>query len=176
MNITCSSLVHDSDPLCFTRISFPFYHSQKPHLIDGVPDHILAMASPILAYWCFSLFFHALDISGWKWLEKYRNQDSDEVKARNIATRSEVVWAVFLQQVMQTVLRLMIICFSDESTQVANHAQELRHLASFVDSLAFTTFGARLTPHTLMDATNFMYWWGVPILQLLGAMYEQSQF
>ena len=171
MNITCNSLVHDSDPLCFARISFPFYHSQKPHLIDGVPDHILALAAPVAAYWCFSLYFHALDISGWKWLEKYRIHESEEIQARNLVTRSEVVWAVILQQVMQIALNLMIISLSDESTHVVNHTQELRRLASFIDSLAFTTFGARLTPHTLLDATNLLYWWGVPILRLLAAMY-----
>ena len=173
MNITCSSLVHD-DPLCFARISLPFYYSPKSHLIDGVPDYILVLTAPVITYWCFSLYFHALDISGWKWLEKYRIHDSKEVQALNLATRSEVVWAVILQQVIQTALGL--ISFSDESTHVVNHAQKLRYVASSLDSLAFTTFGERIAPHTLVHATNFLYWWGVPMLQFLGAMYEQLHF
>jgi sphinganine C4-monooxygenase len=169
MNANCSLLVPD-DPLCFAKISFPFYYSQKPYLIHGIPDYILTLAAPVIAYWGLSLCFHALDISGWKWLEKYRIHDSEEVQARNTATRSEVVWAVILQQVIQTALGL--ISLSDESTHVVNHAQQLRHVASFLDSPAFTTFGER--PYIFAHAANFLYWWGVPTFQFLGAMYEQS--
>jgi len=168
--ISCSSLVYD-DPLCFARTSFPFYHSQKPSLIHCVPDFTLTLAAPVIAYWCLSLFFHALDISGWKWLERYRIHDSEEAQARNLATRSEVVWAVILQQVIQTALGL--ITLSDESKHVVNHAQELRRVAFFVDSLAFAVFGEHITPRVLVHATNFLYWWGVPMLQFFGAAYEQ---
>ena len=149
--------------------SFPFYYSQKPYLVHGVPDYILTLAAPVIVYWCLSLFFHALDISGWKWLEKYRIHDSEEVQARNLATRLEVVWAVILQQVIQTALGL--ISLSHESTHVVNHAQQLRRVASFLDSFAFTTFGKRITPYILVHAADFMYWWGIPVLQFLGAMY-----
>ena len=171
MNATCSLLVHD-DPLCFAKISFPFYYSQKPYLIHGIPDYILTVAAPVIAYWCLSLYFHVLDVSGWKWLEKYRIHDSEEVQARNLVTRSEVVWAVILQQVIQTALGL--ISLSDESSHVVSHAQQLRRVASFLDFLAFTTFGERITPYILVHAANFLYWWGVPTVQFLGAMYEQS--
>ena len=171
MNTTsCSLLVHD--PLCFAKISFPFYYSQNPHLIHGVPDFVLTLAAPVIAYWCLSLFFHVLDISGWKWLEKYRIHDSEEVQARNLATRSEVVWAVILQQIIQTALGL--IGLSGESTHVVNHAQELRHVALFLDSMAFTALGEHIPPPVLVHASNFLYWWGVPIFQFLSAMYEQS--
>ena len=171
MNAPCS-FVHD-DPLCFANMSFPFYYFQKPDLIHGVPDYILTLVAPVIAYWCFSLFFHALDISGWKWLEKYRIHDSEEVQARNLATRTEVVWTVILQQVIQTVLGL--ISLSDKSTHVVNHAQQLRRFTSFLDSLAVTTFGERISPNILVHAANFLYWWGVPIFQFLAAMYGQSQ-
>jgi len=79
------------------------------------------------------------------------------------------VWAVILQQVIQTALGL--ISLSDESAHVVNHAQQLRHVASFLDSLAFTTLGERITPYILVHAANFWYWWGVPMLQFLGAMF-----
>ena len=168
MNATCS-FVHDD--LCFAEISFPFYYSQERYLIHGVPDYIPTLAAPVIAYWCLSLFFHALDISGWKWLEKYRIHDSEEIQARNLVTRTEVVWAVILQQVIQTALGL--ISLSDKFTHV-NHAQQLRRVASFLDSLAFTTFGERISPNILVHAANFLYWWGVPIFRFLGAMYEKS--
>ena len=170
MNATCS-FVHD-DPLCFTNMSFPFYYSHNPDLIHGVPDYIVTLAAPVLAYWCFSLFFHALDISGWKWLEKYIIHDSEQVQAGNLVTRWEVVLTVILLQVIQAALGL--ISLSDKSTHVVNHAQQLCRVAYFLDSLAFATFGERITPYILVHAANFLYWWGVPIFQLLGAMYEQS--
>ena len=171
MNPPCSLLVHD-DSQCFANVSLPFYYSQKPDLIHGVPDYILTLTAPVIVYWCLSLSFHALDISGWKWLEKYRIHGSEEIQARNLATRSDVVWTVILLQVIQTVLGL--ISLSDKSTHVVNHAQQLRRVASFLDSLAFTTFGERITPYILEHAANFLYWWGVPMFQFLGAMYEQS--
>ena len=171
MNAPCSLLVHD-DPQCFANISFPFYYFQKPDLIHGVPDYIVTLAAPVIAYWCLSLFFHALDISGWKWLEKYRIHDSEEVQARNLATRTEVVWTVILQQFIQTVLGL--ISLSDKSAHVINHAQQLHRFTSFLDSLAVTTFGERISPYILIHVANFLYWWGVPIFQFLAAMYEQS--
>jgi sphinganine C4-monooxygenase len=126
------------------------------------------MAAPVIAYWCLSLYFHALDFSGWKWLDKYRIHDSEEVQAHNLATRSEVVWAVILQQVIQTALGL--ISLSDESTHVVDHTQQLRRVAFFLDSMVFTMFGEHITPHILVHTTNFLYWWGVPVLQFLGAM------
>jgi sphinganine C4-monooxygenase len=82
------------------------------------------------------------------------------------------VWTVILQQVIQAVLGL--ISLSDKSTNAVNHAQQLRRFTSFLDSLAVTTFGERITPNILVRAANFLYWWGVPIFQFLGAMYEQS--
>jgi sphinganine C4-monooxygenase len=72
-------------------MTFPVYYCQKLDLFNGVPDYIVTLVAPIIAYWCFSLFFHALDMSGWKRLDKYRIHDSEEVQARNLVTRSEVV-------------------------------------------------------------------------------------
>lgn len=169
MNMSCSSFLHDNPPY-FPKASFPIYYSQQPNLFHGIPDFILTLAAPVIAYWCLSLFFHALDISGWKWLEKYRIHDSEEIQARNLATRSEVVWAVLLQQVIQTALGLVTL--SDESTHAINHAQELCRVAFVVDSLTFSMFGRHATKYVLVHATHFLYWWGVPMFQFLGAMYE----
>lgn len=157
-------------PLCFTDISFPFYYSPKPSLIHGIPDLILTLAAPVIAFWALSLFFHALDMSDWKWLDKYRIHDSAEVKARNLVSRSEVVWAVILQQVIQTALG--IVALPHEPVPIANHAQELRRIALFVDSLVFATLGRQITPHILVYVASFLYWWGVPIFQFIAAMYE----
>ncbi|KAJ3505812.1 hypothetical protein NLJ89_g7222 [Agrocybe chaxingu] len=169
MNATvCPSLIRD-DPLCFTPALLPFYHSLKPNLIEAVPDLILTLAAPVIAYWVLSLFFHALDISEWKWLEKYRIHDSAEVQAKNLATRSEVVWAVIFQQIVQTALGILTL--SQEETHVTDHSRELRSWATAIEPLLSRALGDRMSPLLLARVTEFLYWWGVPALQFLTAMF-----
>ncbi|KAF8952414.1 sphingosine hydroxylase [Flammula alnicola] len=169
MNSTlCPSLISD-DPLCFTTTTFPFYFSPKARLVDGVSDFILTLIAPVVAYWSLSLFFHYLDISGWKWLDKYRIHESSEVQAKNLATRTEVVWAVIFQQVIQTVLGL--VWLSDESVQRINHPQELRRLAAMIEPVLSTVLGNSMSPLVLARAADLVYWWAIPGFQLLAAMF-----
>ncbi|KAF5383582.1 hypothetical protein D9615_003703 [Tricholomella constricta] len=146
----------------------PFYYSYKPTLIAGIPDHHLALAGPIVAYWSLSLFFHFLDISGWKWLDKYRIHDSAEVQSRNRATRSEVVWAVLLQQVIQTILGLFWL--SDEM-KVANHSGQLQAIAARLQPLVEWAVDEQNAGHVLSDLVYYVYWWAIPSCQFLCAMF-----
>ncbi|KAG6856572.1 hypothetical protein H0H87_003072 [Tephrocybe sp. NHM501043] len=125
----------------------PFYYSFSPSLITGIRDSHLALASPIIAYWGLSLFFHFLDISGWKWLEKYRIHESVEVQSRNRATRTEVVWAVILQHAIQTVLGLFWLSAEGEP----------------VDHQNIQAVGP--------DLVYYVYWWAIPTLQFFAAMF-----
>jgi len=168
MNATiCPPTPHD--PLCFAPNTFPFYSSPEPSLVPGCPDTILALAAPVLAYWFLSLFFHSLDISEWKWLEKYRIHESSEVKTRNLATRSQVVWAVLFQQLIQTVLGL--VWLAEESGHI-NHVTELRRLATSMEPILARVLATHMSPQLLASATQFVYWWGIPGVQFLSAMYE----
>lgn len=169
MNTTiCPSTPHDS-PLCFAPNTFPFYFSPKPALVVGFSDTILALGAPILAYWSLSLFFHGLDLSEWKWLDKYRIHESSEVKARNLATRSQVVWAVLFQQLIQTALGLVWLA---EDAGHINHIRELQRLAASMESILARVLGIPMNPQLLASATQFVYWWGIPVFQFLSAMYE----
>lgn len=169
MNSTfCPDLIHN-DPLCFIPTRYPFYYSPRPRLFDGVADHLLTLAAPVVAYWVLSLFFHCLDISEWKWLDKYRIHDSAEVKSKNLATRAEVVWAVVLQQVIQTLLGLAVL--PDESMHGVNHPERLRQIATDIEPVLAILFQSRVGPLLLTRVTEFLYWWGIPAVQFLGAMY-----
>jgi len=169
MNSTiCPDFKHD-DPLCFLPAKHPLYYSSKPRLIDSVADPILTMAAPVIAYWALSLFFHYLDTSEWKWLEKHRIHDSAEVKAKNLVSRSEVVWAVILQQFIQTGLGLLVLP-GESAHSVVDHSEQLRQLATHIEPLVSVVVRGSLTPLTL-HTTEFLYWWGIPTVQLLGAMY-----
>jgi sphinganine C4-monooxygenase len=168
MNTTiCPSTSHDGS-LCFAPNTFPFYFSPKPALVAGISDTILTLAAPVLAYWSLSLFFHCLDISEWKWLDKYRIHESSEVKARNLATRSQVVWAVLFQQLIQTALGFVWLA---EDAGHINHVRELRRLAASMEPILAIP-GIQMSPQLLASAAQFVYWWGIPGFQFLSAMYE----
>ncbi|PPQ94640.1 hypothetical protein CVT25_009371 [Psilocybe cyanescens] len=166
MNKTiCPSLVPDN-PLCFTQPSFPIYFSPKQRLIEGVSDYTLTVLSPLVAYWSLSLFFHYLDMSNWKWLEKYRLHESAEVKAKNLVTRSDVVWAVILQQIIQTALGFLWLD-SENCVHTANHAKELGRIAMVL----YGVLGDILSPGLLARAAGFVYWWAIPAAQFVTAMF-----
>ncbi|KAF9523046.1 sphingosine hydroxylase [Crepidotus variabilis] len=169
MNSTvCPSIILD-DPLCFSRPHYPFYHTSNPRLLNGIPDHLLTLASPVVAYWGLSFFFHCLDISTWKWLDKYRIHESEEVKSKNLVTKTQVIWAVLFQQAVQTALGLIVL--EDESHNLVNHPRELRRLAVVLEPLLSRVLARDVASATLVEATEWAYWWGIPSLQFFAAMF-----
>lgn len=166
MNLSrCSSSTYDN-PLCFQATGYPFYHSPRAQLVEGVPDRLLSLAAPFVVYWALSLFFHVLDISEWKWLDKYRIHESDEVKSKNRITKSQVVWAVIFQQALQTALGL--VALSDDSSHIINHRPQLFRIASYVELYLPWLAG---NPNVAARVVEFVYWWAIPVMQLFAAMY-----
>lgn len=81
----------------------PAYHViPKESLIPGIPDGILALISPVVAYWTYASFFHIIDV--YQLGEKYRIHPSEEEQARNKATLKEVLQDVVLQHIVQTLV------------------------------------------------------------------------
>lgn len=76
--------------------------SPKPDLIPGVADGILALVSPVVAYWTYLTFFHLVDV--YELAEKYRIHPSEEEKARNKASLGDVLFDVVIQHIVQTVV------------------------------------------------------------------------
>ncbi|KAG6850551.1 hypothetical protein H0H93_011750 [Arthromyces matolae] len=146
----------------------PFYYSLKPTLIDGIRDDHLGVAAPIIAYWALSLFFHLLDISGWKWLEKYRIHESQEVQSRNRATRTDVVVAVVLQHVIQAILGL--IWLSPETRHV-NHIEKMEKIATYIRPVCLWALGRERLQFVEPSIVYYVYWWAIPTFQFLAAMF-----
>ncbi|KZT27722.1 sphingosine hydroxylase [Neolentinus lepideus HHB14362 ss-1] len=152
---------------------FPFYYSPKPELVPGVPDHAVSLAAPIIAYWAASFVFHVLDMSDWKWLDKYRIHESAEVKTRNLVVRWDVVKAVLLQQVIQTILGVF---WMDPTVSGAgvDHAGNMRVLAGkmswWVTAGMGEGPGERLLATRGGDLVYYAYWWGIPTAKLIFAM------
>lgn len=178
-SILVAAVSHDVSTMNETRpfaypTHFPFYHTDMPSIIPNISDTITALAAPILTYWVFSLFFHALDMSGWKWLEKYRLHDSAEVKSKNLATRSQVIWAVIFQQVIQTALVFVGVA---EQKYVTSQARidAMHRIGGVVINVARTVLGKSLGTkfiHAMgADTVYFVYWWAIPTAQFFSAMY-----
>lgn len=164
MNTT--TCTHLSDGLCPQPSRSPWYYSPRPSLVDGISDHHLALAAPIVAYWSLSLFFHYLDTRDWKSLQKYRIHDSSEVASRNRVSRSTVILAVIFQQIVQTALGLFWM--DAETTAAVDHDAKTAEISRWFALV----FGQQsFAPDSL---SYFVYWWGIPSLQFLFAMYVAS--
>ncbi|KAJ8522721.1 hypothetical protein ONZ45_g704 [Pleurotus djamor] len=170
-NATSTPLTWPPNEFSFTPNDIPFYFSHRLPLFDNVSDEALTLAAPILAYWAISLFFHYLDMSGWKWLEKYRIHESAEVQAKNTATRSQVVQAVILQQLIQTGLGIIWL---SEPRAAPNHVLELDSLARKLYSFANFALGdevGQVVYKSYGKAIVYLtYWWAIPIFQFLCAI------
>jgi sphinganine C4-monooxygenase len=104
----------------------------RPSLISGVPDVVLQLVTPIIAYWAVSLLFHILDT--YDVFPQYRLHTPAEILKRNRVTRYEVFRDVILQQIVQTVFGLFLAHFDPpemvgrEEYDIAVWASRLRRL------------------------------------------------
>lgn len=102
---TNASVVFDLPPL-------PTYTlTPRPPVLAPIPDNILALILPIVAYWALSMVYHFIDVNDY--FPQYRLHTPAEVLKRNRVTRWEVVRDVLLQQVVQT-LAGMAVSYCDE--------------------------------------------------------------
>jgi sphinganine C4-monooxygenase len=113
------------------------------------------------------LFFHYLDSSEWKWLDKYRIHESAEIQSKNLVSRSQVIWAVIFQQVVQTVLG--IFWLSDHHD--GDHVQHMHGMASFLAPIFVQILGREWAGKLLRSVSYSLYWWVIPTVQLLSAMF-----
>ena len=171
MNATTSFL--DASQLRHLATQTPFYYSPQPALLSWAPDHILALTAPVVAYWVLSLFFYALDVSEWKWLDNYRIHDSEEVKSRNLVTVPQVVRAVVFQHVVQTALGWWWLEELPAGDQVDHVAAMLRlapWLARAVVLVLGEEMGAQLLASRGADGLYTLYWWAIPVAKFLFGM------
>src|SRR6266550_6169439 len=145
--------------------AFPSYYSSRKNLIDGIPDSITAVSSPLIAYWTLSMFFHFLDVSGWKWLEKYRIHESAEVTSKNLVSRSQVLLAVIVQQAIQTALGLLWI---QKVERIFNHAERIQNISAFFQPF-FTRYLGDWERSMLPRISYTTYWWIIPAAQFFFA-------
>lgn len=78
----------------------------RPSFIPFIPDNILTLLLPVVAYWVVSMFFHWIDVNDL--CSQYRLHTPAEVLKRNHVSRWDVVRDVIIQQVIQTGFGLAI--------------------------------------------------------------------
>jgi len=178
MNSTACRTFLTGESVCLPPIKVPFYFAVRQNLLDGIPDVYIALAVPVLAYWSMSLVFHGLDISGWRWLDKYRIHESEEIKSKNLATLGEVVRAVVIQHIMQTVLGLAWLSEPAEIS-ITRCQSEMEHLGRTLAWVVQRVMGEETGLNFLNlwgpEATHWLYWWGIPAAQILFALYVLSE-
>ncbi|KAI0653440.1 sphingosine hydroxylase [Cubamyces menziesii] len=174
MNTTAVPSFLDAEQLRYLTTHAPFYYTPRTSLVSWAPDHIFALAVPVIAYWVLSGFFHILDVSEWKWLDKYRIHESEEVKSRNLVSRQDVLIAVVFQHVVQTVLGYWWIDEKPVGAQV-DHLSAILRLAGpmswIVRSVCGEELGGQLLSTKGAQGLYTLYWWAIPAAKLLLGMF-----
>lgn len=99
-------------------------------LLPPLPDNILVLIVPIIAYWVVSMIFHFFDVNDY--FSQYRLHTPEELLKRNHVTRREVVRDVIVQQIIQTIAGLAVAYFDEvecvgrEEYDIAAWAQRIR--------------------------------------------------
>ncbi|KAG1811441.1 fatty acid hydroxylase superfamily-domain-containing protein [Suillus subaureus] len=173
MNSTCSAFVI-GETVCLPPIRIPFYFSLRQSIFDDIPDTYVALAAPVVTFWLMSLTFYCLDISSWRWLDKYRVHESEEVKSKNLVTPSEVARAMIFQNVMQTLVGLAWLTEPPEIS-VARCQSEMEGLGRMLVLVVQRLFGKEMGMKILElggpEMTHWLYWWGIPAAQILFALF-----
>ncbi|KAG2141300.1 fatty acid hydroxylase superfamily-domain-containing protein [Suillus clintonianus] len=172
-NSTCPAFV-TGDTVCLPPIEIPFYFSLRQNIFDGIPDTYVALAAPVLTFWLMSLVFHCLDISRWRWLDKYRIHESEEVESRNLATPWEIGRAIIFQNVMQTLVGLAWLTESPEISVIRCQSEMEglgRTLVFVVRYLLGEETGIKILELQGAQMTHWLYWWGIPAAQILFALF-----
>ncbi|WVQ78358.1 hypothetical protein IAT38_000443 [Cryptococcus sp. DSM 104549] len=156
-----------------TALHPPFYHTTRPNLFTSISDKHLSLLAPVLAYWIYSIFFHALDTAQFSYFEKRRIHDSPEVLARNKVTVRQVINAVILQHIVQTALGLWWLEDDEVILRREIYRDHLAGMAGYAPWIAdavLLVLGRRTGEQLLKThgeaIVRWTYWWGVPAFQM----------
>jgi len=160
-----------------TALHPPIYYNTRPSLLSSVSDKHLSLIAPFAIYWIYSLVYHALDSAKLPYFEARRLHESPEVLSRNKATVFQVIKAVVVQQIIQTILGL--IWLEDDATIAKrelyrDHLGEMGQLAPCVADATLLVFGRKSGEDMLRNhgeaMVRWVYWWGIPVAQMLFAL------
>lgn len=85
----------------------------RDSLLPWMSDDVLALVSPVVSYWLFSLMFLGLDHL--KAADKYRIHTIEEAEKRNRASKFHVLTHVLFQHLLQTFFGFALITYLDSN-------------------------------------------------------------
>ncbi|KAK9766598.1 Sphingolipid C4-hydroxylase sur2 [Basidiobolus ranarum] len=146
-------------------------------LLSFVSDKTLSLVSPVAAYWLFSGFFYMMSELRLPFFEKYKIHTPEEEKAKNKVTVKEVMGNVLLQQILQTMVGLLIVAAESED-QTDYSFTPISVLASQYQEECFQFFNVislcQLDPSTayfLALVSQFMTWVAIPFARFMVALF-----
>ncbi|KAK4056459.1 Sphingolipid C4-hydroxylase sur2 [Microbotryomycetes sp. JL221] len=150
---------------------YPWYHVARPSIIQGIEDRYLSLITPVAVYWIYSLWFHLLDSLHWPSLEKHKIHEPKEVTTKNRVTVPQVIKAVIVQHTIQTAIGYLWIEQDNPLTgPFRNHRNDLDTYESRITSVLSLVLGGtgrHLAREHGPSVARWLYWWGVPVAQLL---------
>lgn len=124
----------------------------KSDYINGIPDTLVALAAPIIAYWIYSIYFHIIDV--YQLLEQYRIHPSEEQLSKNRVTLPIVIRDVIFQHIIQTFTGIIVYQFETPlNTGYENFLlwEWRQSLPNFIPTILIYLF----------------YWYGLSIIKIL---------
>lgn len=143
-----------------------------PHrLIPYMSDEALAVVMPIFAYWIYSIAFHFIMEAEIPFFEKYRIHTLEEMETKNKVSLFEVLRMVFVQQILQTILGIMVLP-SEEPTAFDHQFMLQIYEENLHRYLApMLAFGQPyITDEVVQWLAYAAYWIVIPALQFFVAM------
>ncbi|KAH8832534.1 sphingosine hydroxylase [Flagelloscypha sp. PMI_526] len=169
----CSTFLQGSTPtkLCLSYPNhFPWYFSPNPSLFTQYSDQVVALVTPVVCYWIASIFWHAIDQLETAYVNKYRIHPSEEELSRNPVRKREVFFMVLVQHIIQTGIGYIVL---DEGHRVTpeNALKGLEYWMRLVEPFVEKVVAEGSKGSVLIRSGYTLYWWIIPSLQFLFAMF-----
>ena len=153
----------------------PWYYDPNPQQWSAMSDLWLSLLGPVAAYWLLCGLFEILDRGDWEWLQKYKIHETPGAASRNKVTKKQVITAVIFQQVAQITLGYFWMEADVETGgPISMHVPRMEVIAPTILRSLELLFGRHLAAylwrHKAQDLVYYVYWWAIPLAQLLAGL------
>jgi hypothetical protein len=150
--------------------SVSWYHTSRPQILPGMSNGILAILSPVFSYWTLSAFYTVLDNLDWECVARHRFHEPAQATKKNLVSKWDVLRLIIFQQAMQSIIGYFLV-EEDVIIPLATHCARAAQWATTLFAALAAMLGPAAARLWASRAGYFVYWWGVPIAQLLFAMW-----
>ncbi|KAH8552059.1 sphingosine hydroxylase [Umbelopsis sp. PMI_123] len=160
-----------------TPVGSSYQQHQPTRLVPFMSDSAAALVAPLLVYWVYSLFFHFLSKAEIPWVERYRIHDPEEMTKNKVSVK-DVIQGVVFQQVLQTLLGLLVLEDEENSASAAifnldriSWAVSTALRTTHINQLIIAQFGMPAYMNALMNISSVLQSYIIPAFQFFVAMF-----